>query len=101
MGPNLGSPGGWRYGVVADVGRITPVTGRQLNTESSPTALPASQTVTKQQAEGLFVLDQRALRHIGLYTVKPCLKGMSQIKGIAGITHPRLGEESRNEPGIW
>jgi hypothetical protein len=26
---------------------------------------------------------------------------LSQIKGIAGITHPLLGEDSRNEPGIW
>jgi hypothetical protein len=54
---------------------------RQLNTESSPTALSASQTVTKQEAEGVFVFDQRALRHIGLYTAKPLPQRIESDQG--------------------
>jgi hypothetical protein len=55
-GTHFGDPGGplwrrWEPDKITMIGR--------LNTESSPTALPASQTVTKQQVKGVFVLDQR------------------------------------------
>jgi hypothetical protein len=71
-GTHFGDPRGVALWGRRDVGRVTALGGgRQLNTESSPTALPASQSVTKQQTEGVFVFDQRALRHIGLYTAKP------------------------------
>jgi hypothetical protein len=76
MGPNLGIRGLWRRW---EPDKITMI-GR-LNSECSPTALPASQTVTKQQAEGVFVLDQRALRHIGLYTAKPLPQRIESDQG--------------------